>query len=102
MIGPKIRERRLALGISQEQLGSLVQISQKQVSRYESGLNDPTGDMIIALAQALNTSADYLLGLTDDPTRRPALYDLTPYEREVVVALRRGDKTEAIKLIVNG
>ncbi len=38
--------------------------------RYEYGTRKPTSDIIIKLCNYFNVSADYLLGLSDDPTRR--------------------------------
>jgi len=38
------------------------------ISRYESGERTPTEDVIYKIARYFNVSADYLLGLTDDPT----------------------------------
>lgn len=69
-VAERIRMRRAELGISQLALAFAVGTSPTQISRYERGENDPTGTVLIALSKALNTSADYLLGLVDDPTPR--------------------------------
>lgn len=53
--------------MSQEELAFLVGTSQKQISRYERGENDPTGDVLIKLAKVLSTTTDWILGLTDNP-----------------------------------
>ena len=39
----------------------------RQLTRYESGEQEPTFTKIIALADALNVSLDYLAGRTDKP-----------------------------------
>jgi transcriptional regulator with XRE-family HTH domain len=65
--GQRIKERRQLLGMTQEELAALVHTTQKQISRYEGGFNDPRGQIIAALAQALHTSTDYLLGVVDTP-----------------------------------
>ena len=70
MIADRIKQRRNQLGISQLTLAYAINTSPTQISRYERGENDPTGMVLIALTKALNTSADYLLGLVDDPTPR--------------------------------
>ena len=36
--------------------------------KYERNVNIPNAEILTKLAEALNTSADYLCGLTDDPT----------------------------------
>lgn len=106
MQGTRIRERRVYLVMSQEELADRIGTSQKQISRYERGENDPTGEVLIALARALNTSADWLLGLADQPERPVETIDgLTEIERELLRAFRRkpplkqADIVEIVKLV---
>lgn len=87
--GERIRQCRLKLNYSQEELSEIVGTSQRQVSSYETGQNDPTGRVLAALANALNTTADYLLGLTDiedRPLRSSG--DLTDDERQILELYR--------------
>lgn len=65
----RIAKRRKQLGLSQEALAELAGTSQRQISKYENGVNDPTGEVLAALARGLETSTDWLLGLTDNATR---------------------------------
>ena len=67
----KIREKR---NITQIKLSTEVEVSQEAISAYESGRALPSVDTLIKLANYLNTSTDYLLGLTDN--------DLKPFDRE--------------------
>jgi len=62
----RVRERRLALRLSQEKLAELTGVNQTQVSRWEMGTNDVSGETLTGLARALQTTSDYLLGLTDE------------------------------------
>jgi transcriptional regulator with XRE-family HTH domain len=98
----RIRNLRERLNLSQESLSELTDISQNQISRYERGINNPTGDALIALAKALNTTTDYLLGLLDDSAAPYKKSDLTPKEREAIAAWRRGNKLQAMQIIMNG
>ncbi len=43
---------------------------QSQYNRYEQGHRDIPTDILIALADIYNTSTDYILGRTDNPTFR--------------------------------
>jgi HTH-type transcriptional regulator, competence development regulator len=62
--GTKILELRTALGLSQRKLGEQVSLSSGFLSRLERGLYDPPSeDKIKALAAALRTNPDSLLGL---------------------------------------
>lgn len=61
----KIREK---LNITQVRLSTEIEVSQETISAYESGKALPSADVLIKIAKFLNTSVDYLLGLTDNPT----------------------------------
>lgn len=65
-IGERIKLRRMQLGLSQNDLAEMVRTSQQQIGRYEKGANSPTAEIIIAMAQALETTTDWLLGVNDE------------------------------------
>jgi len=44
-------------------------IALRTYQSYEKGESEPTTTTIIKLCNYFNVSADYLLGLSDDPTR---------------------------------
>lgn len=58
---------RKARGISSKGMAELVGIRHIQMSRIENGHRGVTGDMLYNFAVNLNTTADYLLGLSDNP-----------------------------------
>lgn len=60
-----IREKRHK---SQLNVALAVGVTQESVSMYESGVGYPSSTVLIKLAKYLETSTDYLLGLTDDDT----------------------------------
>jgi len=101
ILGQRIHDRRIELGLSQEELAGRIGTNQRQISYYETSKNDPTGRVLKALARALSTSADWLLGLSDsaEPT---SVNDLDRTEREIIMARRSGRPLEAVKIIVNG
>lgn len=93
----RIRELRQ---ISQADLADMVGLGTQQIYRYENGKTKPDGDVVAKIAQILEVSTDYLLGLTDSPV--PYIdADLTEQERKALTAWRRGEKYEAIKVIVD-
>lgn len=99
MDGQRLKELRIKQGHTQESLAELIGADNRQVWRWESGKYAPSADMLINLAQALNTTADYLLGLTDDPS--PLRGDgLKATEQRVISAMRRGDIRAAILAIL--
>lgn len=95
MLSKRISQRRKSLDLSQEDLASKIGTSQRQVSFYETGKNEPTANVLNALADALDTTTDWLLGRTEiveRPMRGQG--DLTEDEIEVIGILRRKDSTK--------
>lgn len=101
MIADRIREARKKAGHTQSSLGELINMHYKNISRWEAGEYTPEAETIGILAKALNVSADYLLGLTDNPTRTTRESDLSAEEIEIVMALRRGDVKTALRVIAH-
>ena len=101
--GERIKDRRRKFGLSQEELAEAVGVNQGQISDYEQSKGNPTASSLVGLAKALDTSIDYLLGLTDDPTpprdNDPSI--LKPKERLVIEKWRHGELTEAVKIILS-
>jgi transcriptional regulator with XRE-family HTH domain len=83
--GERIARRRKALGISQEELAAAIGTNQKQISRYENGHNAPTAEVLVAMARSLDTTTDWLLGLSDFEERPlRGENDLNEDERELI------------------
>jgi len=67
IFGARLKEIRKAKNMSQAELAEAVGTSQSRIADYEAGKTFPTVPVIIRIAKFLNVSADYLLGLTDNP-----------------------------------
>ena len=88
-IGERLTVIRRRRGISQRQLAKHADMSATVLNRLERGLQCVTAERIATLARLLETSTDYLLGLTST-TRTPrdshpghgASPGLSPCERE--------------------
>lgn len=66
----RIRKLRSKAGISQKKLGESVGVPQQTIARWEKEITAPDPAQLASLCDALHVSADYLLGLTDDPCPR--------------------------------
>jgi transcriptional regulator with XRE-family HTH domain len=55
-IGARMRERRAALGLSQEALGKKLGVSFQQVQKYESGVNRVSAARLFEICEALDVS----------------------------------------------
>jgi transcriptional regulator with XRE-family HTH domain len=91
----KAREGRY----TQEELAQAVDSSTRMISRYETGDNDPTGEVIAKLAEILGISTDYLLSRTDDPVANLTEADLSVMERKLIAAVRQGAIVEAMETL---
>lgn len=68
-VGQRLRALRQQYGLSGEQLGRRADVSTRHVWRLEQESHHPhvAAVTVARLAQALHTSVEYLLGLTDEP-----------------------------------
>ena len=58
----RIAELRKEKGLNQVGLGLRLNVSQKMVSAYESGLHQPSIETLLELSKIFNVSVDYILG----------------------------------------
>lgn len=69
-VGLRIKKAREAKKLTQEDLVALVELSPTHISVIERGLKTVKLDKFVAIANALDVSADSLLGGCGDPLRR--------------------------------
>ena len=67
----RIRDLRKAKGYSQVKMQFLTGTDQSDYSKIETGRRNMTFDQCRRIALALETSMDYLSGLTDEPKPYP-------------------------------
>lgn len=67
----RLKELRKAKGFTQVQIQMLTGIDQSDYSKIETGARNLSFEQCRRIALVLNTSMDYLAGLTDDPTPYP-------------------------------
>ena len=63
-----IKEARERVGLSQKELATSLGIKPTTFNGYENGTHDPKSDILVLIAKKCETSVDFLLGCTDDPT----------------------------------
>lgn len=92
-IGERIVFLRQERDISQKELANMIQIPPTSLSRYENNQYEPKAEIIFRLAHALNTTADFLLGLSDIYERpndkQNSLLSLTAQEHHLVSLYRK-------------
>ena len=61
-LGKKIKEERIKLGLTQEELGEKIDSTGAYVGQIERGERNASMNKIIIIAEKLNVSIDYLTG----------------------------------------
>lgn len=75
-VGIRIRERRVMLGLSQQQMAELIGVTYQQAHKYERGINRISAGRLFEISQVLRVPVGYFfegLGSRDDtdlPTRQ--------------------------------
>lgn len=98
--GDRLRELREARGLSRERLAELLEVGTDPLYKYETEKSDPSSAVVGKIASLFNVSVDYLFGNTDNPISDRST-GLSPKEAAVIGAWRKGERFEAIKVIVD-
>lgn len=101
MRGDRLKQIRELKGYTQETLAELLDIGNRQIWRYENNETDPASETVAQIARALQVSADYLLGISDDPIPCLNENELSHKEKSVIRAWRKGNRLEALRVIIN-
>ena len=76
-VGARIRERRIMLGLTQQQLADLIGVTYQQAHKYERGINRVSAGRLFEVARVLTVPVAYFFdGLDSDAEKSK-----TPRER---------------------
>lgn len=90
-IGQRINSALASNNMKQKDLAKILGVTDNTISYYCSGTRTPKVDQLALIAQAMNVTTDYLLGLTDDPNPVPSVIDelgLSPLVVSKVINLK--------------
>lgn len=96
----RLRLMREQRGLSQRELSRLISIGENQINKYENGGGEPSIRILYLIAEQLGVTADYLLGLSDEPGGY-AVMKLEEDRRKLVEAYDKGDNTTLLRLIAD-
>jgi Predicted transcriptional regulators len=80
MIGPRLKELRQSMKLSQWKMAELLCVSQSSIDRYERNTARPTAENFLVYADYFDVSLDYIFGRCDDPQGK--LYEYRPHVEE--------------------
>lgn len=96
--GDRLKIIREQLNLTQDELNSRIGLGPSQIYRYETSKADPSPEILVRIAVELEVTTDWLLGLVDDPNSHLEEADLTPAERKLLAAFRRGDLRDLMRI----
>ena len=64
--GQNLKKIRKTKGFTQKQLAELAKSGERTIQQYEANDRRPSFDALIALADALDVTLDYLVGRSDE------------------------------------
>ena len=83
-----LKEIRIYKGLSQKDAAEAIGVAKSTYSLYESGNREPNVQTIKKIADVLNTSADDLLGINEDPDTMAAHFDGNEYTEEELLKIK--------------
>jgi transcriptional regulator with XRE-family HTH domain len=110
-VGDRIRRRRRALGLSQDDLAGSVGLTFQQIQKYERGANRVSASKLYQIAQALSAPVRYFFDGLADPVQAEGVQEgdapeftldlpLTPEERDLIAWFGRIDSRRMRRQIV--
>jgi transcriptional regulator with XRE-family HTH domain len=83
-VGSRIRERRIMLGLTQQQLAEMIGVTYQQAHKYERGINRVSAGRLYEIARVLNAPITYFYEGLGDETPRP----VAPHQRMLLEIAR--------------
>ena len=65
-IGARILPLMKKKGMTQRELANQIGVTETSISRYISGARMPKANIVVYIADALNTTTDFILGRTEE------------------------------------
>lgn len=90
-----LKARRKQLGFTQEEVAKAIGVDKGTYFRYEKGEIDTTSEILALIAKKLESSSDYLLGLTDSPDNYLTEQGVSADERILLAKVRSGELKES-------
>lgn len=78
-LGKRLRERRMALKMTQDELAEKLYVTRQTISNYERGLSEPDLETLRRLAEALETNTASLLGTEPYLTKASRKKEFFPF-----------------------
>lgn len=65
--GERLQKARQQKGLTQKEVAAYLQMTERSYQHYEGNRRRPNYEILVAIADHLDVTTDYLLGRTDEP-----------------------------------
>jgi len=72
-VGTRIRERRIMLGLSQQQMADMIGVTYQQAHKYERGINRISAGRLFQIAQVLNVPIGFFFEGLEEAEPEPEM-----------------------------
>lgn len=102
-LGKRLKMLREQKGLTQDELGKLLELKQQSIDSYEQGRSYPNVKNVIRIAELFGVTTDYLLGCEDNSKIENIEKHFTCDELELIKQYRKtGEKDKNIIRQVTG
>jgi transcriptional regulator with XRE-family HTH domain len=84
----RIRQRRIMLGLTQQQMAELIGVTYQQAHKYETGINRISAGRLYQIAQALGVDISYFFDELDPERGRAKPVEMLPQQRMLLELAR--------------
>lgn len=103
VIGRRLKQYRVACGLTQDQVASILNINRTTYTKYETGVSEPSIDTLNRIVSIFGTDFNSVLGEKDMSEgsiydSKLPMFNLTKDEQNIVIALRSFSDDEKILL----
>ena len=96
-LAKRLKHLRENKNLSQRQLAKLLNVAPSTLAMYEVNKREPDFDTLKTIANFFSVSTDYLLGITDSPSRSTTLKPQSVEEQIMAILRTCNDLTEEEK-----
>jgi len=90
----RLKEERHKYGLTQEQLADELGFSKGAISRYEKGIREPDFETLARIANYLDVTSDYLIGLEKKKINRAGIRNTNEILNDLESDARRERRNE--------
>jgi len=87
----RLKQYRNNLKLSQQEVANIIGVSQKTYCNYESGVTEPSSEILVKLADLFHTSLDSLI--------REKSYRYTESQQEAIALIETLSDTDCAKVV---